>query len=299
MKRCGGDELYRGKCVRGRRVVVLDCETCGYAHLHPKPSEKVLRAYYRKQYFTTEKPDYAKKSGTESGYQRLVDWEKIERIETDWPALRILDFGCGPTASFLKNARELCDDDEISAMEGYEPSNKAEYMQPMGNPKMASWVLRIVNRLELVSFMPNLIHMGFVLEHVRDPLDVLKQAHKWLLHGGFLIAEVPNDGSYLQEECKKPSQTPWWVSSPDHVNYFKNTSLRRLVERAGFKVVEIRTTFPVELALLLGCDYTRSKKAGRIIVEQREKLQNLWGASEASKQELLGRTIWCVARKEI
>jgi hypothetical protein len=82
MTQCCGEILYQGLCVRGRPVQVLDCVACGFKHLHPKPTEEEMVAYYRDLYFSEEKPNYAATSGTESEYQFLVDEEKIKAA---WP----------------------------------------------------------------------------------------------------------------------------------------------------------------------------------------------------------------------
>jgi hypothetical protein len=51
---------------------------------------------------------------------------------------------------------------------------------------------------------------------------------------------------------------------PHHVNYFTPATLRALVERAGFEVVRMTATFPMEWLALHGLNYVKHPKLGRV-----------------------------------
>ena len=295
MSNCCGDVVYRGKCKRGRQVQVLDCTVCGFKHLHPKPSEAELASYYKKAYFKTEKPDYAKTSGTGSEYQFIVDKEKIEVAfaGSSWHGRigpQVLDYGCGPTAPFLKHFTEVWDsglDSHSDPMEacqcfGYEPSLSVGKKEPF----------------PISPTMPNgkfdVIHLGFVLEHVASPHEILTSLKKRLEPGGHLIVEVPNDFNALQMAIWEKGQVPWWVSSPDHANYLSVLSLGDLLRHCGFTPWALRTTYPVELFLLHGQDFRKNPAASKTLVKRRAGLQRVWRDTKMEGVGV-GRTVWMVA----
>jgi SAM-dependent methyltransferase len=112
-----------------------------------------------------------------------------------------------------------------------------------------------------------------VLEHVTDPVGLIRELLLVLAPGGRLVVRVPNDFSPLQEAARKSLDVaPWWIAIPDHVNYFDHASIAGLLERLGLEIVERSTDFPMELFLLMGDDYTTDPAVGRRAHEQRRRL---------------------------
>lgn len=123
-----------------------------------------------------------------------------------------------------------------------------------------------------------------VLEHVENPTKTLLEWRAALAPGGFLAISVPNDFNPLQKLFwgrKKP-----WLH-PTHKSYFSPRSLRELLERCGFEVVWQRTSFPVELLLVL--PFLPRKWAWR--------LSRLWPAPPLLWRLHVGRHCLVIARK--
>ncbi|GAO03670.1 class I SAM-dependent methyltransferase [Anaeromyxobacter sp. PSR-1] len=88
-----------------------------------------------------------------------------------------------------------------------------------------------------------------VLEHLVDPMAVLRAVHDRLVPGGILVVETPDctrvRGIATAAEYRA-------IHPLDHVNAFDPPSLRRFVERAGFRVVTAPTAYlaaePLRLA---------------------------------------------------
>lgn len=53
------------------------------------------------------------------------------------------------------------------------------------------------------------------------------------------------------------------MSPPEHINYFNFESITRLLERNGFSIIEITSTFPLELFLLMGDNYIGNNEIGK------------------------------------
>ena len=279
---CLGPTLYKGKCVRGREVEVIGCLACGYAHLHPKPDPGELERYYQEEYFQAEKPEYARDEDRLRCYQEQVYEEQVG----DLPSTGlVLDVGCGVTAPFLK------------FVERYRPGWKRFGLDPALTPKEGffnSWEALAEKGLSF-----HLINLSFVLEHLADPFKMLWKCREFLRDGGLLMAESPFDFSSLQNSIREKDESrPWWVSSPDHVNYFSPNSLKHLLDRCGLWTLCMGTTYPVELFLLHGTDYRNDENARRLVVERRADMQKFWRESGMSRNHAVGRTCWAVARKK-
>lgn len=122
-----------------------------------------------------------------------------------------------------------------------------------------------------------------VLEHVDDPRAALLAWRDSLIHHGHLALSVPNDNNPLQRLFwgkKKP-----WIHHT-HKHYFNPRTLRELVESCGFEVVWQRTSFPIELLLVLP-----------IPRKWAWKLSRLWPAPPFLWRFHIGRHCLLVARK--
>ena len=68
------------------------------------------------------------------------------------------------------------------------------------------------------------------------PVDLIELAKKILRPAGVLCVKVPNDFSELQLAAQSQlNNEPWWIASPDHINYFNFQSLGALLERRTYK----------------------------------------------------------------
>jgi SAM-dependent methyltransferase len=102
-----------------------------------------------------------------------------------------------------------------------------------------------------------------VLEHVPDPVGLLKSLRELLAASGRIIIHVPNDFNELQLHAQQHlKKDPWWIATPDHINYFTVNSLTDLLKKLGFDVIYAQGDFPMELFLLMGEDYIKNPEKG-------------------------------------
>ena len=91
---------------------------------------------------------------------------------------------------------------------------------------------------------------------------------------GILLIIVPNDFNPIQNILRDHlGVSPWWVSPPYHINYFSPDSLKRLVERNGFKTELCETTFPIDWFLLFGDNYIGNDNLGRACHAKRKAFE--------------------------
>ena len=86
------------------------------------------------------------------------------------------------------------------------------------------------------------IIMMDVLEHIRRPVDFLKQLKPHLAVGGVVFVQSPNKNSLMA----RISGDRWnWWQAPDHLHHFSEKSLKLVATRARFDVVLSRAVSPL------------------------------------------------------
>jgi SAM-dependent methyltransferase len=84
----------------------------------------------------------------------------------------------------------------------------------------------------------DIIFSSHFIEHVPDPLRVMKEALDTLKQGGVFIAITPNISSFLHR-CLKSK----WLNldPPRHLHMFNADQLRKLMHHAGYKTIEVKS----------------------------------------------------------
>jgi 2-polyprenyl-3-methyl-5-hydroxy-6-metoxy-1,4-benzoquinol methylase len=91
----------------------------------------------------------------------------------------------------------------------------------------------------------DVVIMEHILEHVADPVDILKRGRAWVNPGGRVIAGVPNARSFHRLAAVKMGllARPDELNARDHAQghrrVYDSESFRRDIETAGYKVVHM------------------------------------------------------------
>lgn len=112
----------------------------------------------------------------------------------------------------------------------------------------------------------DLIWMDNVLEHARDPHELLSAAADIATDRSWLLLEVPFDYSPLQSMALERGlvDRPFWEAAPEHLSYFTPEGLARVAMKAGWKTVRAMADFPIDLFLLHpGSNYVADPSQGR------------------------------------
>lgn len=237
---------------------VIDCGCCQFKHVVPLPTQQQLEAVYSHEYYTQEKPLYIESYQEDRAWWNDVYNERYDVLEKHLGRKgSVLDVGSGP-GLFLELGRRLG-----WVIKGVEPSEKAaRYSQQELGLDVVNIFLNEDTASSLGQF--DVVHMGEVLEHLVDPAEMLKIAHHLITPDGLLMLIVPNDFNPFQLILRDHvGMEPWWVAPPHHLNYFSPESLCKLVERLGFELVHMETTFPIDMFLLMGKNYVGNENLGR------------------------------------
>jgi 2-polyprenyl-3-methyl-5-hydroxy-6-metoxy-1,4-benzoquinol methylase len=84
------------------------------------------------------------------------------------------------------------------------------------------------------------VTMGHVIEHLADPLSTLECVRDALKRGGHLVIHTPNLSSLGHRWFRKDWRG---LEPPRHLFIFRPQTLRKIVEVAGFTVLDLKTTF--------------------------------------------------------
>jgi SAM-dependent methyltransferase len=237
---------------------VIECETCEFKHVIPIPTSEELDKLYKEDFYSTEKPRYFKDVEEDLEWWELTYRNYYQLFEKYCPNenRRLLEIGSGP-GYFLKCGKELGWD-----VLGFEPSKQAyEYSQKFGvsvvNEFFSEGNAEKCGRFDVV-------YMNTVIEHLPDPISLIKSIKNVLNPNGIICVISPNDYNPLQSILReKLGYEPWWVAPPQHINYFDFESVKGLLERRGFEIVDFTGTFPMEFFLLSGDNYVENDELGR------------------------------------
>ena len=283
---------------------VIECTMCGFKHIIAIPSEEDLVEVYRDEYYTDEKPQYLDRYREDLEWWNTVYTRRYEILEDHLQAhqRKILDIGSGP-GYFILNGKN-----RGWKVKGIEPNVQAYQHSQHLDLDVENLFFDEQAANKLGTF--DVINMGEVLEHIPNPRGLLKQVHMHLNTAGLVCLIVPNDFNPIQLVLRDHlGFSPWWVAAPHHINYFNFQSLTSLVEKCGFEVVHLESTFPIDMFLLMGENYIDNDNLGRACHAKRmsfEKSLNQGGASRVLSNlyasfanQGIGREIVLFARKVI
>jgi len=98
-------------------------------------------------------------------------------------------------------------------------------------------------------------------------------------HGGIVFYSVANDYNKFQKiYVEEKDVVPWWVVPPEHMNYFSVDSAESISVRNNFKLISTKTTFPIDIFLMMGMDYINIPNLGKdchkLIMDMEKRIKN-------------------------
>lgn len=285
----------------------------GFRQLSPLPSDEELKKFYQEQYYELLKkgsraPELQRltRGGLEA--QREREWlhetlyqDVLDAIANYAPAGKVLDAGTGPGELVRFLVRH-----QIETV-GFDPSIDAVELGKNQGLDIVCHTFESYLEYHQGNDTPDfaVVVMLNVLEHVSDPVGVAVMCGALLEEGGLLIVRVPNDFTDIQEAARvKLGSHPWWIASPDHINYFNVQTLTNLYHGVGFDVIDVLCDFPMEMFLLFGEDYVSNRDMGPVCHQKRVSFE--LSIPKALRQALYrafaqagsGRNVLMVGRKK-
>lgn len=253
---------------------IVECANCGHGQLEIFPTDEELAAAYAE----AESEDYV----DEEAGQRETARRVLARIDRHAPDGPLVDLGCW-VGFLLAEARE-----RGRRVIGVEPSGWAAryareelylpeihetdlFAAPVAEGEFAAAVL------------------GDVLEHLPRPGEALDRIGSLLAPGGVVCLVLPDAGSALA----RAMGARWWSVIPTHVQYFTRGSLRTLLARHDFEVLELGTSpkaFSVRYYLERIGGYSPPLARALVAVARRARLaEKMWAPDFGDRMVVIAR----------
>lgn len=204
----------------GAYGTVRECLDCGLVYTSPRPAPGALLSGYE----DNEDSDYDSERDSRSMNAHL----SLAMIRRHVPGGRLLEIGCA-NGFFLNAARMSYE------TVGVEPSRAAsEYARSKLRLDVPAATMADA-RFPDASF--DAVALIDVIEHVPDPLAMLREAARVTRPGGVLYLVTPD----VESLSARVLRGRWWGLRPAHIFYFSPRTLAAMLEKAGFRPVETRS----------------------------------------------------------
>lgn len=248
----------------------------GYWRVRDMPTPQELQDYYAQHYYQQGLGSY------EITYSQDELAHIREKIALRWSMIapqfttpgRLLDVGCGEgfvlDHGYAQGWQVRGLDFSDAGLLAQNP-NCAPYLTTGDVFDLLEAELAAGNRYEIL-WLQN------VLEHVIDPVGLMKTLHALVAPGGVLVVTVPNDFSRLQYEALRSGriEQPFWVALPDHLSYFTAPSLTALGAATGWDCPHLLGDFPVDWFLFnVNSNYISDPSKGKAAHHARIALERL------------------------
>jgi len=201
--------------LNGAILNLVRCRRCGLIFFSPRFSQEYISQLYRldhfdqlknnKGYFEEDIAEFNKRLSLVSNYSHGIS--------------SVLDIGCS-TGNFLV----ACRNRNLQELHGVDLNEKTnEYC-------------RNVLSLDVSDKVPDsqfdLVHASDLIEHLPNPNQFLEGIRKNLKDGGVLMMTTPN--------IKNPVNKVLNIKPEEHLYYFSRQTLRKILEKNGYKVIVIK-----------------------------------------------------------
>ncbi|CAN1534414.1 AdoMet_MTases domain containing protein [Methylophilaceae bacterium] len=219
---CGSDSFHlrKGQVRDAPHLSIHECDDCGLVYLssftHIQAEHYETSGMHGAEPITIEK------------LLRITEEDDLRRYEMLKSVLtnkKVLDFGCG-SAGFLAKARYSAE-----SIAGVEIERRM----------MQYWKgeINIYSDLNSAGGGYDLITAFHVVEHLKNPREIIQQLLSKLNPQGRLVIEVPNSDDALLTlyECDDFQKFTYWSQ---HLYLFNISTLTKLAEQAGGRIVSVQ-----------------------------------------------------------
>jgi glycosyltransferase involved in cell wall biosynthesis/SAM-dependent methyltransferase len=230
---CGGPTRPSGLVYRGVRYRA--CPSCRSSLSMELPTAIDLRLTYETEYPSLFAPEHVSPERTRLFGSLLDRLAALDRAREQRP--RLIDVGCGGghLAVLARNRRWLAVSTDIAHPACAVAGRDGETPAVQADGALLPFRGATADMVTLVN----------VVDQAHDPLTILREAHRVLVAGGLLALRVPNARFHrpwvrLLIALGPLVRSRGWDTYPIvHHFAFTPSGLRRLAERAGFRVLEV------------------------------------------------------------
>lgn len=204
---------------------MVQCSSCGLVYLNPRPDSSELGTIYPDNYIPYRFDEHL--SGFVNKLRMTVQSLKVKSLRKYVPKDAVVwDVGCGG-GFFLECLRTYGKDSW--QLTGVDVSDSAI------NTIQSKGFTGIKGRFEELDIPPDsvdVIVLNQVIEHLDNPVGVIKKAYSVLKPGGYFFVETPSAEGWDAKLFKRRYWGGWHF--PRHWTIFTLGTLKNLLEKEGF-----------------------------------------------------------------
>ena len=212
------------KTVLAVDTAVLFCHSCRYGVTTPTPDDELLHVLHSTQYY---------RNGEGKRFIASVEWLvegmrrwRVHRLLRVVTTGSVLDVGCG-SGKFLRVLRD----------EGWDVAGLELNDDTATGARLVQNIRVETNLNAFADKTFDLITITHVLEHVRDPLQILVDCRRLLKPGGIIAVATPNIESWQARVMRGH----WFhLDLPRHLWHFSEAWLTYNIRDLGFEQIGIR-----------------------------------------------------------
>ncbi len=216
------DELRHG--IKNK---VVTCNNCGLFQLEKIPTKQEIESCYNTEKVSIPQADIKKLKFKEEFSLRDTIYNADVVTSLCKKGGDILDFGCG-YGFFLKEIQKR----------GFNPMGIETSEIRLNNAKKITQGIDFYREIEELGDKKfDCVTALHVLEHINNPVELLKNLASPLKDEGILVIEVPNLNDHLIEIIPEYKDFYWKI---EHLSYFSPDTLEKCFKEAELKVDEIK-----------------------------------------------------------
>lgn len=276
----------------------------GWIYTDPLPTKEELKQFYEEKYYqnvsdflSTYQESYSERELEHKSFEAELCLHTLKsNFSRNIQDSSVLELGSGE-GFFLKELSK-----NIKKFKGVDFSN-------FGVKKFFPELLNHFDQADIYEHIKELnekydaIVLRNVIEHVPDPINLLKSLREKVTPEGLVAFSFPNDYSIIQKLSKKMGYTKrdFWFSPPDHLFYFNTDTVKIFAEKIELHILDMFAIFPVDLFLLTpNSNYVDKPEIGKFAHKARMEIElALWKKNKESTLNLFRQFAKCGIGREI
>jgi SAM-dependent methyltransferase len=208
------------------------CKECNTLYVSPRPPEYKLFEYYDNYEAPKFWTEVLSRTNDDRKYlQHIPRVKLLKRVieKNSSPKTLFVELGAG-NGNFAKAIKEESIFDRVLATDISSKCVLACQEQKLETRQCTIEDFE-ENSIDSIAF-------NDLIEHVFNPCEFLKHCYFKLKENGVLMLSTPNGEGFDFKILKDKTEN---ITPPEHIQYFNPNSIRVLLERVGFKIIDIST----------------------------------------------------------
>lgn len=258
----------------GVKANIVKCRKCGFVYANPRLNSTEIANHYPSETYYSYQATFAKKDlrsrlkkaarQSVSGYDNnlgFFEWlfckivGRLLLIQLDIMVPykehgKILDIGCG-NGEMIGWMRDY-------GWETYGTEISAQACEAARHQGLQTYCGQLEDAGYEDGFF-DAVTINHVIEHLYDPLAVMKECRRILKDDGLMIVDCPNYDCYDRMLFNEN-----WngIEAPRHINHFTKDALEKLLTDAGFDISKWKFKLPIPLLDKRSLYYFKRSKKG-------------------------------------